>query len=163
MRAFFAMLALTSFTPALASEEKARPNFDFVFETGWGTKIDTYHAIVTKDLVMIPDTTVACVLSNADLDSVRQKMIEIDFFHMPEPHPPYQFGETVTTMSPHTSTRLEATMGGQTRRLLWGSEGYVVPNEGDWKKLGELQTLIWRILRRQPCYRPLPPAKGGYL
>jgi hypothetical protein len=40
---------------------------------------------------------------------------------------------------------------------------YMVPNEGDWKKLGELQVLIWRIINRQPQYKALPPGRGNYL
>jgi hypothetical protein len=118
---------------------------------------------LTKDLILDPDTTVHFVLSEADLDSVREKRIEIHFFEMKEPRPDIRSGAIV--MPALTSTEIQATLGSKAERLFWG-EGDEVPMgpvDGDWKKLRELQVLIRRILERQPAYKALPPARGGNL
>ena len=154
---------------AVATTSVSKPSaptaqhFAFLFETGWGTKLDTYHDTLTKDLVADPDTTIQFVLSQADLDSVRQKMIAIHFFDLPEPHPP--FGECQGTMSPNSSTHWMATLGSRTEQLSWdggefGCENFSSP---EWKGLFALQELIWRIIQRQPAYQALPHPKGAYL
>jgi hypothetical protein len=165
MRALVSIMFLmvVSTTIAIAGDKPAaKESFDFLYATGRGTRLDTYHATITKDMIELPDTTVACVLSEADLDSVRDKMIEIHFFKMQEPHPDMHFGDPIVTQEPHTSIEIQATLGSRTEHLFWSTQ-YVVPSEGDWKKLGELEVLIWRILKRQPAYKALPPARGGYL
>jgi hypothetical protein len=160
---WIAILMMAYATFAMAGHERAsKPSFAFLYATGWGTRLDTYHGTITKDLILLPDTTVPCILSETDLDSVRQEMIAIHFFEMQEPHPDMHLGDTITTRAPSTTIRLEATLGSQTESLSWNT-ALIVPNEGDWKKLGELQALIWRIINRQPQYKALPPPRGNYL
>ena len=152
---------------ALSSEAATRrpgstaPKFDFVYETGWGTKLDTYDSTLTKDLVGLPDTTIHVVLSHADRDSVLLEMQEINFFALPEPQPPYP---GCGPLEPSTSVRIEATLGGQTHRLVWDSGSVVCAydDSGVWGQILELQRLIVRVMKRQPGYQTLPRPRGAY-
>ena len=164
MRALLTACLILSLSPPAHADPHAKTKlrFDFLYATGWGTRISTYDSTLTKDLVLDPDTTVHFVMSRADLDSVRQKMVEIHFFRIKEPHPDFHFGDTITTIQPSTTIQMEATLGTETRRLFW-STANGVPNEGDWKGLGELNALIWRIIRRQPAYQAPPHPRGNYL
>lgn len=137
--------------------------FSFRFAEDWGTEINTRRRILTKDLVIDPDSTVPFTISAVDLDSVYRKMIRVRFFEMPEPHPPWP--ECNWSMSPSTIIHLEATLGTKTRRLSWSTESIecVQRVEGDWRGLRELEALIRRLIVRQPVYRALPEPRGGYL
>jgi len=142
----FSILLLAS--ASTTSVKPTKLEFGFLYDKGWGTVLDAYHRTVSRG-----DTTVSLSLSQADLDSVWQKMIEVHFFDLKEPHPDYG-SSTWGQMKPNTTIRLEGTLGFRTRRLNWNS-GYIVKNEGEWKAIGELQVLIDRVLGRQPQYEAL--------
>ena len=142
-----------------AHQQPAQPKFAFLFETGNGAKLDTYNGILTKDMVVGPDTTIRFVLPQADLDSVRRRMIDIHFFEMSEPHP--DFGPIIGRRAPSTTCRIEATLGDRSRRLFWDNKD-IYENRGDYKAVMELESLIWKIIEKQPEYQALPHARGGY-
>src|SRR5215470_13963848 len=85
--AWIAILMLANVTLTRGREGSPRESFDFLYADGRGTRLDTYHGTITKDMIDLPDRTVACFLSEADVDSVRERMIEIHFFDMREPYP----------------------------------------------------------------------------
>jgi len=143
-------------TPALAD------TFAFRYGDGRGNEIDTYRGTLTKDLVLLRDTTIAFTLSSADLDTIYRELVRIRFFEMREPHP--ELPNCNETMAPYTTIDLVARLGSKTRSLNWSTEQPCIGRvEGDWRGLHELQALIWRIIRRQPQYQALPDAHGGYL
>ncbi len=73
-------------------------SFNFVFTYGVNADnvLNTFNGSFTKDLVCDPDTTVALVLAQADLDSIYRKMVEIDFFNYPESFSPERRIDTLS-------------------------------------------------------------------
>lgn len=138
-----------------------REGFKFLFELGWGTKLDTYAGTMTKDLVDKPDTTIRLVLSEAELDRVHAKMVEIGFFEFPEPHPPWP-KEDDCSQDPHTTVRIEATSGGTTRRLSWSTERCLIHRTPPWKGLAELEVLILDLMAQRPEWKRLPEPQALY-
>ena len=136
-------------------------DFEFVYETGYGTKIDTYTDRYTHDLVLDPDVTIRLVLSKSEKSKVYAKMKDIGFFELPEPHPPYP--EPNCRVSPSTTFRLEARTGSKARRLSWSNEHCIHRDAEHWQGLEELTTLIEAILGARPEVRALPRPRGAYL
>jgi hypothetical protein len=137
-----------------------RKGFGFVYECSDGSRVDTFKGIVTKDLVALRDSTIPLDLTQAEMDTVYEKFIEIRFFDLPEPHPPY----AGIGMMPNFDIRFSATAGCVTRTLAWNTGRVVgrrVPGP-EWKRLGELEDLIWRMVARHAEYRALPEPKGAY-
>jgi len=130
-----------------------RSGFNFAFETGRGNRIDTYKGTVTKDLISSPDTTIRLQLTNAEMDRVYGKMIDIGFFDIPQ----HQLSRH--TAGPRDPIRIVATAGKHTKRLAWRWGERI----DDWQGLSELDRLIWAIVHDRREYRALPKAKGGYL
>ncbi len=138
-----------------------REGFGVVFTTAGGFALDTFAGRVTKDLVLGPDTTVALCLSDAELDAIYKKAIEIRFFDYPEPRPAMEVRGHLSWNEGVTS--LSITAGTITRTLSWN--GGDVPggaNLDDWKRLFELVLLIRDTVERRPEYRALPEPRGVY-
>ena len=128
--------------------------FSFKFWNNHGERIDTAEGKVTKDLVGDPDTTTSLVLTKAELDSIRKRMIEIRLFDMESRHPAgFAAG----------GGQLEVTAGGVTKRLdCAGVSGESYPPD-DWKRMRDLMDFIRDIVAARPEYKALPPARGAYL
>ena len=157
-------VALVIATPAWADAPAPKPHFDFLYSQGLGTRISTYDSTLTKDEVIDPDTTITFVLPQADVDSVYNRMMEIHFFDLQEPHPVWPIG-CHGGFLPDTQIRLEATLGDKTKRLEWSTDRFpciLYATEGDWPKLRELERMILRILYRQPAFQALPEPQGAY-
>lgn len=141
---------------------RADSTFNFVY-TGWGQQIDTFHGEYTRDLDDLRDTTIALVLSRAEMDSVLAKMLAIGFFAMPEPHPPYPPGTTGGEISPHSDIHIEARRGTLTRRLDWTTGFRMERPVADWQRLFELETMIRAILANRQEAKALPERSGGWM
>lgn len=137
-----------------------RERFAFVFETGWGERIDTFNGFVTKDLIADRDTTIRLVLSDAEMDTVYRAALAIGVFDYADseatrggPPPPV----------PSTWARLKLRAGNVTKELHWG-EGCTLTKSGaaDISRLFELIRLIQGIVVSHPEYRTLPTARGVY-
>lgn len=137
-------------------------SFLFSYEEGWGTQLDTYHNLLTKDLVSRRDTTIYFRLPEADVDSVYWEMGHIRFFDRSRPQPPWPICNV--DLDPSTSVRVTASLGKDTRTLEWntGREWACKDENGDWQRVKELRALILRIIRCQPEYNALPRPSGGY-
>ena len=142
------------------NEQYPLRGFSFAFSTKHGERVDTAAGLVTKDLVGNPDTTISLVLSPAELDRIRKRMIAIRFFDMTESPSSYWPGRSDGPDDLH----LVATAGGITRRLDWpsGMIADLYPSD-DWKRIRDLVALIREIVAARPEYRALPRPYGAYL
>lgn len=159
--------AAVSTAPVMQPDERPtarfpRKGFNFLIEDGYGTTLDTYRGLCTKDLVADPDTTIRLVLSPAEMDSIHAKMIVIGFFEMEEPHPSYGAAREFQSVSPGTTFRIEATAGTTTRRLSWDTGVRMSTPSAEWRGLDELVQLIRKTIENRPEFKALPAPNGLY-
>jgi hypothetical protein len=142
----------------------AKSDFNFIFKYGVGAKniLDTYAGTYTKDMVIDPAITIELTLSEEEMDSIYQKMAEIDFFNYPDEFkvtvPP---GELTGMVTPFSRYYFTVEKDSQIKDLSWADE-ITNPNvKAD--KLRELINLIKSIIESKEEYKKLPEPSSGYL
>jgi len=141
-----------------------KSSFNFVFKYGVtaGNELDTFHGTFTKDMVMDPAITIELVLSAEEMDSVYQKMAEIDFFNYPDEFSvDVPEGAIKTEVAPYSTYSFRVTYGGKTKELLWHDK--ITNSDEKADKLKELINLIRNIVESKEEYKNLPEPGSGYL
>lgn len=140
------------------------PDFNLIFKYGVGAKneLNTFKGTYTRDMILDPSITVKLSLSEEELDSIYQKMVEIDFFEYPDrfsvPIPP---DGMVIMVTPYSSYYFKVKYDFKIKELWWEDE---IKNENiEADKLRELIKLIRDIIESKEEYKQLPPPRGGYL
>jgi hypothetical protein len=142
---------------AIGSAEH-REGFGFLFETGYGERVDTFLGLATKDLVCDPDTTIALALTPAELDTIRRNVAEVRLFDLPGLHAPQD-----CVMFPSTSCQLLLRDGKRERRIAWETGWGCSDSERiSFKRLYQVIQLIRRMVEAKPEYRALPRGRGFY-
>ena len=149
-------------------------NFSLVFRYGAGwemtgskttsgkfNELNTLNNSFTKDMISAPSITVKLSLSEEDLDSIYQKMQEIDFNTYPAEFsvviPP---GTNTTLVMPSEKYYFKVVNGSQVKELYWDD---IIRNEDIQAiKLRGLIQLIKSIIVSKEAYKTLPPPSGGY-
>ncbi len=151
-------------TAGCTAPASGESSFNLVFQSGVGARnrLDTFNGTFTKDMIMEPSIKVKLSLSEEELDSIYQKMMEIDFFNYPDRFsvtvPP---GESTIIVTPYESYYFKVRYGSRVKELWWEDE---IKNENiEADRLRELIELIWSIVQSKEEYKKLPPPKGGYL
>ena len=137
----------------------APASFGVVFETGYGERVDTFRGLVTKGLVVGRDTTIALVLTGAELDLIYPKVVEVHLFELPELRAP-----TGCSMVPSTWPRLAVRADTRERRFrweYWWACSDSLRGTKSWKGLMSVVGTIRGIVRARPEYRALPPPRGA--
>ncbi len=138
----------------------SRENFGFVFETGYGERVDTFESLVTKDMFLEPDTTIHLALTVAERDRIHAKIDEIGFFQLPDPCPAQ---DVHSASEPHTTMMLRVQTGTCSKELYWDTAfGADEATEDQWKSIYELIKLIRGVVESHPEYQALPEADGEY-
>jgi hypothetical protein len=155
-----------STTPAggLNTPTLAQSNFNFIFKYGvtGRTTLDTYQGTYTKDMVMDPDITIELTLSQEEMDSIYQKMVEIDFFKYPDEFSvSVPEGERKAEVTPYSTYFFQVTYGEKTKELLWHDKIMNPDEKAD--KLKGLINIIINIIESKEEYKALPKANGGYI
>jgi hypothetical protein len=137
--------------------------FNFVFKYGVSGKntFDTFAGTFTKDMGPDAPITIELKLSSEEMDSVYQKMVEIDFFNYPDKFSVSIPDAQKTEVAPYPTYFFRVAYGSKTKELLWHDKyvNYDVPGG----KLMELINLIRDIIESKQEYKNLPEAKPGYL
>jgi hypothetical protein len=134
-------------------------DFNLLFKYGVGAKngLNTFEGTYTKDMVLDPPITIKLTLSDAELEQIRQKMIEIGFFDYPENFPL----RTDFEVTPRTDYYIRVENGSSVKEVSWNSNSMLENNVQD--NLLQLVDLIRSIAEQKPEYKALPPARGAYL
>ena len=134
-------------------------NFNLLFRYGVGAKneLNTFEGTYTKDMVLDPPITIKLTLSDAELEQIRQKMVEIGFFDYPENFPL----RTDFEVTPRTDYYIRVENGSSVKEVSWNSNSMLENNVQD--NLLQLVDLIRSVVEQKPEYKALPPARGGYL
>ena len=147
-----------------ADDTLQKSDFNFIFKygvTGRNT-LDTFQGTFTKDMVMDAAITIKLTLSGVEMDSIYQKMSEIDFFNSPDKFSvDVPEGEIKTEVTPYSTYFFRVTYGAKTKELLWHDKLTNSDEKAD--KLKELINLIRSIIESKEEYKQLPEAKSGYL
>jgi len=139
-------------------------SFNLIFKYGVMAKneLNTFEGIYTKDMVMDPSITINLSLTEAELDRVYQKMVEIDFFDYPDEFSvPVEEGGLVTMVTPYSSYYFKVEYDSTVKELRWEDE-IMNPNDKA-KRLRELIQLIRDIIELKEEYKELPSPTSGYM
>ncbi len=151
-------------TAGCTTQTLRESNFNLVFKYGVGARneLDTFNGTFTKDMISDPSITVNLYLSEEEMDSIYQKMVEIDFFDYPDefsiPIPP---DGKIGIVTPYNSYYFKVEYDSKIKELWWEDE---ITNENvEADKLRELINLIWDIIKSKDEYKELPEPTGGYM
>ncbi len=128
---------------------------------GFGNELNTFEQTYTKDLVQDGYITVKFWLTEAEQESIRNKLDVVDFFNFPDTLI-YQIG------SDSIMVRIEPDPGWQFLHVADANRDKIV----NWRypfsvenefvpRLVEFKNLIIRIIEAKPEYLALPPPRGG--
>jgi hypothetical protein len=122
--------------------------------------LNTFSCTYTKDLVLDPPITTCLKLTIADIDSIYNKMNQINFFNYPDVFYVQVTGDTIGMVSPYSTYYFYVESAETKKELLW-SDSVVNPDQ-DADKLRELIQLIRGIVESKNEYKKLPPVRWGY-
>ena len=144
-------------------ERYRRSGFGLILESTRGLGVDTFAGTATKDMIGLPDTTIAMRLSDAQLDTLYDMVIHIRLFDNPGPMP-----QLASNHGFGYESRLTVRAGSSTRVFTWSHDYFWPiyrphPLPDDWKRFSALLDTIGRMVRTHPAYAALPPPKGIYI
>jgi hypothetical protein len=148
----------------IAAAHEANGNFNFVFKYGvsGGNTLDTFQGTYTRDMILDPAVTINLTLTTGEMNSIYQKMLEIDFFNYPDKFSVHvSDNETKTEVAPYSTYFFRVEYNGKTKELLWHEKYVNTDPPAD--KLKELINFIKSIIESKNRYKALPKPSGGYL
>lgn len=159
-----ACLILTGCAGAAPTQQNNQNTFNFIFKYGvsGGNTLDTFKGTYTRDMILDPAKTISLALTAAEMNSVLQKMLEIDFFNYPDKFSPNAAeNEAKIEVAPYPTYFFQVQYQGKTKELLWHAKYLNTDLPAD--KLKELINLIIGIIAAKPEYKALPTPSGGYM
>ncbi len=123
--------------------------------------LDTFKGTFTKDMVNKEPAWTKLDLRQDELDTIYQKMVEIDFFSYPKGFQPKLEGDIIGMTTPFSVYYLEYQNETGTKIVSWNTQ-YIAPGDTQYKNLKELAHLIIEIIQAKPEYQALPEPTAGY-
>jgi hypothetical protein len=157
-------LAFTGCTSIATARENNQNDFNFIFKYGvsGGNTLDTFQGTYTRDMILDPAKTIHLTLTADEMNSVLQKMLDIDFFNYPDKFSvQVADNEIKTEVAPYPSYFFQVEYQGKIKKLLWHAK--YVNSDPPADKLKELINLITGIIESKPEYQALPKPSGGYM
>jgi hypothetical protein len=156
-------------TPIQASKispqlQNTQSEFNLIFRYGVGAKneLNTFNGTFTKDMVNKPSSTINMYLSEKELERIRQKMVEIDFFNYQDVFSiSVPSGESTITVTPHSSYYFRVKLNSEVKELQWDDD--IVNRNDDADKLRELIKIIRDIITSREEYKQLPEPASGFM
>ncbi|OPY57659.1 MAG: hypothetical protein A4E55_01505 [Pelotomaculum sp. PtaU1.Bin035] len=141
------------------SDESA---FNLIFKYGFDAKnvLDTFEGTYTKDMIPDPPITVKLSLTKEELNTIYNKMVDINFFSYPVVFTVQEEGEHAGRVTPYESYYFKIQYGSNIKELSWEDSITNQNNEAD--RLRELIKCIREIAESKSEYKKLPPPRGGY-
>jgi hypothetical protein len=124
-------------------------------------ELDTIRGYFQKDMVNKDPITTKLDLTQDELDTIYQKMVEIGFFSYPKDFQPKLEGEVIGEVSPVSIYYLEYKDDTRTKIVQWNVK-YDAPDDIQYQNLKELAHLILEIIQAKPEYQKLPEPTAGY-
>ncbi len=124
-------------------------------------ELDTVKGIFQKDMVNKGPAWTKMDLTQDELDTIYQKMVDIDFFSYPQVFQPKLEGEVIGEVSPFSTYYLEYKDDTRTKIVQWNVK-YDAPEDIQYQNLKELAHIIIEIIQAKPEYQELPEPTAGY-
>jgi hypothetical protein len=99
-------------------------------------------------------------LTQEEMDTIYEKMVDIKFFSYPEAFQP-KLSDFITESTPFMVYYLEYRDGDQIKIVRWNTK-YVVPEDMKYQELQDLANLIIDMIEDKPEYQKLHEPYGGY-
>jgi hypothetical protein len=154
----YAVINTTLYGGVLPPYDSSRNAVNIVFKFGTGARneLDTFQGTFTKDLCIDGTVTTRMVLSEAELEQVRQKIVEAEFFSCPETFP---LKETLT--APDYSYYMMVQDGNNTKEVTWSNNSEI--DSSTQNKLDNLTDFLINLISEKPECQRLPQPNGAYL
>jgi hypothetical protein len=123
-------------------------------------ELNTFQNTYTKDLILDGTVTVPFVLSDIELQQIRNKMDEIGFVSYPDTFVAVTIDTIIQTIEPHPTYDFEVKLNFSIKHLYW--DDTIINQNAQAIKLRELISLIQTIIESKPEYTKLSPARGAY-
>ena len=123
-------------------------------------ELDSLSGIFIKDMVRKDPVSTRLDLSQEELDTIYNKMVDIDFFSFPRFYNPI-LGEIIGASTPFSIYYLEYINETGTKVVQWDNK-YSPTTDTGYNNLKELAKFIIRIIIDKPEYKELPKQDGGY-
>jgi hypothetical protein len=139
---------------------------NIIFRYGVGgaknlNELNTFKGIFTKDMVNKAPLKTRLDLTQYELDTIYQKMVEIDFFTYPRSFQPKPEGNVSVDVTPVYIYYLEYNDETLTKIVQWNNASFA-PENIQYQDLKELAHLILDIIEAKPEYKKLPKPDAGY-
>lgn len=144
-----------------ATAQKSGFNFIFKYGVMARNELNTFQDKFTKDMISDPSVTIDLVLTTAEMDSINQKMVDIDFFSYLDEFKVEVTGDIIGMVTPYSSYYFKVEYASGIKELSWEDEITNSDAQGD--KLKELINLIKGIIESKAEYQALPKPSGGYV
>ncbi len=156
--AAYAFLNMPFYGNILPPYDSSRNPVNIIFRYGTGARneLNTFHGTFTKDLILEGTVTARLILTTEELQQIRKKIIEADFFSIPETFPL----KSPLTM-PDYSFYLMVNIGTNITAVRWNNNSQL--DSSTEKRLYQLADFIINIISNKPELKLLPPSEGAYL
>jgi len=144
--------------------EETTSNIIFRYGVSGGkhpNELDTVRGYFQKDMVNKDPAWTRLDLTQDELDTIYQKMVDIDFFSYPKGFQPKLEGEVIGDVTPFSVYYLEYKDETRTKVVYWTTQ-YNVPKDTQYTNLKELAHLIIELIQAKPEYQGLPEPTAGY-
>jgi hypothetical protein len=154
-----------SFEPFnLDSEYKYKDNnLNFIFKYGINSKnvLNTINCTFTKDMVCDSSITIFLQLSNAEKDSIFNKLQQISILSYPDTFHVKLSSDTIVYRTPYSSYYFYVQINEEIKELYWDDR--IINFDEDAVKLRELSNFIINIIATKNEYIKLPKPKCLYV
>jgi hypothetical protein len=144
-----------------ATKANSSSDFNLVFKYGIGGKnvLDTFENKFTKDMIAAPSITVDFKLTPAEMESIRQKINELDLLNKES-----KVGDMNVGMTPCSNYYLKLQDGAVAKEIAWGREVSWDNCSGEISiAYGQFSDFMINLIESKKEFKDLPEAQGGYM
>lgn len=154
-------------TPLIQEESEIATSSNIIFRYGISgakhlNELNTFKGIFTKDMVNKEPVLTKLDFTQKEIDTIYDKMVDIDFFSYPRAFHPKLEGDVIGELTPFAIFYLEYRDGSRIKVVQWNTK-YWAPEDTEYQNLKELASLIIELIQDKPEYQKLPEPTAGYV
>jgi hypothetical protein len=170
MSTAFLILGIIIVTAPMIQDESETATFattsNIIFRYGVSgakhmNELNTLKGFFIKDMVNKEPAWTKLDFTQEEMDTIYDKMVDIDFFSYPIGFHPKLEGDIIGEATPFSIYYLEYRDKSRTKIVQWNDK-YWAPEDTDYQNLKELARLIIELIQDKPEYKKLPEPTAGY-